>query len=271
MKATLSGVFIAVLTAMSLSHAQSADETGTFGIERGTGKVICTGDLDERQAAATDPSYARSLWWDRLTFGTDASQCAPQRLEPVVAGTWARTDQFSGTDAAGRRADFRLYVLDERYSWVLGSSSAVRDSTGSAALSDIFDRPGLVSELCAADATIAIGAASHEGPTALNHQLARNRGERIGEALRSVTGGCAGAAPGVLAVSLGEHQDRNGCTSTGACAGDTSPQRQVVLIAADQVDAGVNLLEALRNGLSGRALSGFVSLGDYDQFAPVSF
>lgn len=271
MRPTAIGAIITGLSALALAHAQSADETGTFGIERGTGRIICTGDLDDRQAAATDPSYARSLWWDRITFGTDASQCAPQRLQPVVAGTWARTEAFTGTDAAGRRAGFRLYVLDERYSWVLGSSTAVRDSVGNAALSDIFDRPGLVTELCAADATIAIGAASHEGPTALNHRLARNRGARIGEALRTVAGGCAGAAPDVFAVSLGEHQDESGCTSDGACAGDTSPQRQVVMIAAERIDAGVDLMAALRDGLGGRALSGFVSLADYDQFAEVSF
>ncbi|MCF6329546.1 MAG: hypothetical protein L3J02_07095, partial [Henriciella sp.] len=46
-------MYVRVLTAIAMlaalmgtAHAQSAGDQGSFGIERGTGNIICTGDTD---------------------------------------------------------------------------------------------------------------------------------------------------------------------------------------------------------------------------------
>lgn len=257
----LFSLILLVFTPMRM-QAQTVSDPGTFGVERGTGAVICTGDADMAggDGHSDDPSYALSAMWDQMVLGDTLGVCGNE-LRPLDNGTWGETLPFSGTDAEGRSADFRLYVLHDRYVWKLGSSREILDGDRLVQFQNVFTTPQFFSRFCAAKAVLSVGAASHEGPTQLNHQLAENRGQAVAGALQVARDGCSeGQIPILYAINLGEHRDDLGSGK------DTSPQRRVVIVAAEDLTLGVNVHEALRQGLETQDIFSGVSLNDYDLF-----
>ena len=254
-----------------LASAQSNGQSGTFGIELGTGKTICTGDGDGQGEGIEplDDSYARSAAWDRMMFG-DTNQCAPVKVEftEIDEGTWARTPVFSGTDSTGRRADMRIYVLDDRFSWVFGSSRQIEEGDRPARFSYIFARPMFLGEFCEGDAAVALGAASYEGDAELNRRLAGNRADTIGAQMTRLAGFCGEQTPpDLFKVNLGEFKAVTDCMRAGTCTGRaTSPQRRVVIVGVATAEPGVNLSEAVRNGLASPIARAVVAAGDYEVF-----
>lgn len=259
----------AVLAMVMLGTSANAQENqGTFGIELGTGKIICTGDGDGQGEGVQplDESYARSAAWDRMMFG-DTNQCAPVQVEftEIDEGTWARTQVFTGVDTQGRRADMRIYVLDDRFSWVFGSSQEIEEGDRPAQFSFIFGRPMFPGEFCEGDAAVALGAASFEGDAELNRILAGRRADTIGAQMTRLAGFCGEQTPPALyKVNLGEFTAVTDCMRAGTCTGRaTSPQRRVVIIGVAAADEGVNLSEAVRNGLGTPVASEVVAVSDY--------
>ncbi len=260
LKTALLGVCLALGLSMPVL-AQSAGDQGSFGLERGTGAVICTGDADMDGGVNTDdPSYALSALWDRMVLGDTLGVCGNE-LRPLDDGVWGETAPFSGADAAGRSADFRLYVLHDRYVWKIGSSREILDSGRLVNFREIFMTPEFFNRFCAAKAVLSVGAASHEGPTRLNHQLAANRGEAVAGALQDARADCAeGQIPILYALNIGEFRDDVGPGR------DTSPQRRVIIVAAENLTLGINLSQALRQGIETQNIFSGVSIDDYDLF-----
>lgn len=242
--------------------AQSDDGVGSFGIEWGTGQVICTGDSDDADASS-DPSYARAAAWDRRVLGAVGKGCG--QLTPLDGGTWGASEPFKGRDSQGLSADFRLYVLHDRYAWQLGSATRIEDDGAPANLAAVLETPEFRSRFCAAKAAFSVGAASHEGPTEPNHRLAEARAEAVITRLRDVRAGCpAGSIPILYAINLGEHQNR--CVDADRCADSSAAQRRVIMVAAEDLALGVNLEEALRQGIETQDVFRDVSVDDYDLF-----
>ncbi|MEO0785557.1 MAG: hypothetical protein AAFY10_07635 [Pseudomonadota bacterium] len=262
-------ILTAVLSGGRFASAQ--DTPATFGIEWGTGNVICTDDGDEREAATDDPSYARAAAWDSRVLGNASKACA-RDLTPIDGGTWGQSKPFRGADSEGRSAEFRLYVLSDQYAWKLGSSSEILDEGQPADLAALLSTPQFQERFCSANAAFSVGAASHEGPTAPNHRLARARGEAIIARLQDNRAACPpGQIPILFAITLGEHQNRSGCTTRGDCAGDSAPQRRVVMVAAEDITLGVNLEEALKAGIERQNVFRGFSVDDYDLFEVESY
>ncbi|MEO0466812.1 MAG: hypothetical protein AAF216_09735 [Pseudomonadota bacterium] len=255
-----------VSSCFAMASAQSVEQ-GSFGIELGTGKIICTGDADS-DLSQLDDSYARSLEWDRRVLGLD-NMCDVQELTPIDGGTWGASAPFAGQDSQGLSADFRLYVLSEDYSWVFGSSRSIEESGAPAAMSDVVTTPQFTERFCGAKAAFSVGAASHEGATAINHRLSQNRATAIGAALNGSRADCTGATlPILYTLSLGEHQNREG---SAADPNRTTAQRRVIIVAAEDIMLGVNLREALRQGIETQNVFKAVSVDDYDLFEILDF
>lgn len=253
-------------------NAQSASQTGTFGTEIGTGRVICTGDNDGRGEGheALDESYRRSAAWDARVFGTMDSVCKPDApvFETVDSGVWERTASFTGQDSQGRTADLRLYVLDAQFTWAFGSSREIMQGTDPARFLYIFGRPMFLSEFCAGDAAVAIGAASFEGERELNARLARARAGTVGNEMQRLTQNCGQDTPPTLHyLNLGEFTAETACMRAGTCSGnDTAPQRRVVIIGIDDAEPGINLAEAVRDGLTSSTAMSVLSAADYERY-----
>lgn len=251
------------------AHAQESAPQ-TYGLEWGTGNVICTDDSDDREADTADPSYARAAAWDEKYLTSLSQTC--EGLTPLDGGTWGATAPFTGADRDGRSAEFRLYVLSDQYAWKLGSASEILDSGEPADLATVLSTPQFQSKFCSANAAFSIGAASHEGPTAPNHRLASARSEAITSRLQTNRSGCPpGQIPILFAITLGEHQNRSGCTTNGKCSSGSAPQRRVVMVAAEDITLGVNLEQALRAGIVRQNVFRGFSVDDYDLFDVVSY
>jgi len=251
-----------------LAQAQSGDAQGTFGIERGTGAIICTGDDDGQGEGITvlDESYARSAAWDRMMFGQD-NLCAQTEavFTEIDEGTWARTPVFTGLDTEGRRADMRIYVLDDRFSWVFGSARDIEEDGRPARFQFIFGRPMFLGEFCEGDGAVALGAASFEGDAELNRQLASRRADTIGEQMVRLAGFCADqGAPELYKANLGEFTAVTDCMRDGTCTGRAaSPQRRSVIIGVSRADPGINMTEAIRAGMRTPTAISVLSVDDY--------
>ncbi|MEM1105095.1 MAG: hypothetical protein AAGH87_01800 [Pseudomonadota bacterium] len=259
-----------ILGAAFLAPA-NAEPPRSFGTAWGSGAVICTDDGDESAEAEADASYARAAAWDARVLGDLEAVCGPE-LTPLDGGTWGESAPFSGADADGRSAEFRLYVLSDEYAWRLGSSTDVLDGGQVVELSSVLATPQFQSRFCAAKAAFSVGAASHEGPTAGNHRLARARAATVIERLQANRGACPpGQVPIFFAVTLGEHQNEMACPAGAPCSDDTSPQRRVVLVAAETATLGVDLQQALRAAIIRQDVFRGFSIDDYDLFEVVAY
>lgn len=261
---------IGAMLVLAHGHADAQRPPATYGLEWGSGDVICTDDGDETTEEVSDPSYARAAAWDKRYLG--GSNVCGDGLTPLDGGTWGQSRPFRGADAGGRSAEFRLYVLSDQYAWRLGSSSEIFDNGQPADLAVVLSTPQFQSKFCSANAAFSVGAASHEGPTGPNHRLARARAETIITGLKSNRAACPpGQIPILFGITLGEHQNRSGCTTQGKCSGNSAPQRRVVMVAAEEMTLGVNLEQALRAGIEEQDVFRGFSVDDYDLFDVVSY
>lgn len=254
---------LACLALVPGALAQSAGPEATYGIEWGTGNMICTDDEDDHHLP-DDPSYARAAAWDRLVLGESA--CS-RSLTPLDGGTWGESAPFKGHDSVGRAAEFRLYVLHDRYNWRTGSARDVEDDGEPAELEPIMTTPEFFQRFCAGKAVFSLGAASHEGPTSINHVLSARRGERVSGQLANVRANCpAGPVPILYGINLGEARAPEDCETATVCQAERAAQRRVMIVAAIELAIDVNLREALEQALERQQVFRDFDLDDYDLF-----
>jgi hypothetical protein len=256
---------VSAMAGVVLSGAVSAQtsEDG-FGVSWGGQSAICHNDGDETKAR--DESYARSVIWDKMVLGeayrgcdaTPAPMVIDAELRAIDGGTWGLSAPFTGTDAQGREATFRLYVLNSRYSWVFDSANAIEDEGRRAALGEILNTPEFRQRFCEAKAAFSVGAASFEGATDRNHRLAGARAETVTQNLYGTRETCQeGRIPLLFNLNVGENQES---------VPQSSIQRRVVIVVAEKIAIDVNLEEALRNALDRQSVFREVSLAEYDLF-----
>lgn len=246
---SISGLFIA------------AAQTPTFGIERGSGKIICTDDSDYA-ADPDDPSYARAQAWDKQIFGDQEIPCyAP--LTDLDAGVWKQSEPFAGTDKEGNKADFRIYVLHDTYSWALGSTVKIEHNGVEADPQTIFRAPNFKERFCSSNTAFAFGASSHEGPSGPNERTALARSKTVSNALTSVRVNCSeGRVPIVFGINLGEHRRDPTCL-TKECS---AAQRRVIIISADDITTGADLPSALAKGIKEQRVFKGLNVENYSLF-----
>lgn len=199
--------------------------------------------------------------------------------EAVEAGTlsrfndelWLESRSFIGTDKDGRTANLRIYILSQDYAWAFGEGSQVEDAGRSVGLPSLFNGADFRDRFCNSDHLMAIGTSSFEGPQALNHRLARTRGQALVAALSGLKPSCATGGPTLLAASLGEHAETSPCPGRVRCPEATQSQRRILLVGVRDSEQGINYDEALWSGMRrfDAGEDGFFRdfrLADYDQF-----
>ena len=250
------------LICMPQAYAQSP----TFGTELGTGRIICTDDADYK-ANSDDPSYAISAAWDARVFGDAGIPCFSP-LTDLDAGVWKQSEPFSGADAEGRKADFRIYVLHNTYSWQLGSTWKIEQDGVEADPASIFQAPNFMKRFCEANAAFAFGTSSHEGPRGINESTAAKRAATVSKTLTSLREACEeGRIPIVFGINLGEHENDPTC-STKACS---AAQRRVIIISADEITTGVDMAAALTAGIEDQNVFEGLDVEKYSLFIVRSY
>ncbi len=234
-----------------------ATAQGSYGIEYGTGRVICTDDADS-QLDQTGDDYAASRAWDAYVLGED-DPCANE-LTDLDKGVWKQSRPFAGADEAGRSAKFRIYVLHDAYNWVSGSATEIEKDGQPVSPASIFSAPNFNARFCSANAAFGMGTSSSDGATAANNATAKKRTETVSTALTFVRDACEeGRVPIVFGVNLGEHAERVACDDGSDCTPPLADQRRLIIIATDDLAVDTNLAQALSSGL--REQDVFKSLG----------
>ncbi len=232
--------------------AQDGKPTGTFGNVHTSGKTKCVKE-------ATDQGYNYSMVWDQIVFG-DGGPCKPT-LKLYDGGTWGSTTVFKGADSEGRTGDFRIYILSDDYAWKLGSSTEIEEDGAASNFLDLISQPEFFARLCGSDSAMGIGTASFEGNQASNRALAAKRADTIARFVEAGTRHCSTeTVPTPYKVNLGEHK------ATSAGEADTAWQRRVIIVAAENQSLGLNIREALWQGLTEGELFDDFSVENYDTF-----
>ncbi len=220
---------------------------GSYGIEYGTGLVICTDDDDSREDQ-TGADYVASRAWDERVLGVNNS-CADE-LTDLDKGVWKQTRPFAGADDDGRRAEFRIYVLHDTYNWVGGSATGLEKDGVPVSPASIFAAPNFNDRFCTAHAAFGMGTSSSDGSRAANNAISGQRMETVASALTMVRDACEeGRIPIVFGVNLGEHAERVACDDGGDCTPPLADQRRLMIIATEDLILDINLAQALSSGL----------------------
>ncbi len=148
---------------------------------------------------------------------------------------------FRGCDSNGRCAEFRIVAPGYTYRWTFDSVSM---DPVQGVEPDLL--PVTENELRSARAVIAAGLASREGGDAINRQLSACRSKRLAALLDGVQSRIGTRVPSYR-VSLGRYEDA--APSSGVSGGDTSIERLVVMAFVLDFDRGLNINEALKDGL----------------------
>lgn len=262
-------IILASLTAFAAIGtltASSQSEGPTFGVELGTGRIICTDDGDYTPSNH-DPSYARAQAWDKHVFGNQEIPCYSP-LTDLDVGIWKQSEPFAGTDDDGNKADFRIYVLHDTYSWSLGSAFKIELNGIEADPQTIFEAPNFSERFCSSNSAFAFGASSHEGPRVPNERMALARAKTVSGALTGVRANCSnGRVPIVFGVNLGEHKRDPSCLSK-ACSAN---QRRVIIISADEITTGADLPAALAKGIEEQRVFKGLDVENYSLFEIESY
>ncbi|MEO1067294.1 MAG: hypothetical protein AAFS13_03170 [Pseudomonadota bacterium] len=246
----------------------SASAQSSFGIEYGTGRIICTGDADDTAGSVGD-DYAASAAWDRRVFG--ANLPCGEELTDLDPGVWKQTRPFDGADQAGRSASFRIYVLHDTYSWTSGSAEFIELKGEPVSPATIFAAPNFNARFCSAHASFGMGASSSDGNTVANRQLASARTATITDALKTARATCPeGRIPILFGVNLGEHAERVACADGGDCTPPPADQRRVMIIATEDLALNVDLPQALAAALRDQDVFADFDVGNYQMFDVVS-
>ena len=196
----------------------------------------------------------------------------PEPPAPLFSDVrWRETARFTGTDAAGRRAEFTAYVLVGDETWTYSRADSIFAAGLSEPVETAFSNLDLGAGICDRTGVIAVGAASVEGTSVQNTFLSFTRGHALRAAIGANLPCEAGTLPtGVL--DLGYSRADVSCPSGKAiCPELTAPQRPIAMILADGEDPETDIGQGLQSGIAAHEAAGAdvlpgVKVSDYSAF-----
>jgi hypothetical protein len=203
-----------------------------------------------------------------------AAEAAPEPEPPAPLFSdvrWRETARFTGTDAAGRSADFTAYVLVGDETWSFARADAIFAAGLSEPVETAFDKLELGAGICDLTRVIAVGAASVEGTSERNTFLSHTRGHAMRAAIGTNLPCEAGALP-TSVLDLGYSRTKVSCPENEAvCPELSAPQRPIAMILADADDPETDIAAALQSGIAAHEATGAdvlpgVKVSDYSAF-----
>jgi len=202
----------------------------------------------------------------------ETAQAEPESPAPLFSDVrWRETARFTGTDAAGRRAEFTAYVLVGDETWTYSRADSIFAAGLSEPVETAFSNLDLGAGICDLTGVIAVGAASVEGTSVQNTFLSYTRGHALRAAIGANLPCEAGTLPtGVL--DLGYSRADVSCPAGKAiCPELTAPQRPIAMILANGEDPETDIGQALQSGIAAHEAAGAdvlpgVKVSDYSAF-----
>lgn len=196
----------------------------------------------------------------------------PQPPPPLFSdASWRETARFTGTDPAGRSAEFTAYVLVSEKTWTFARADEVFAAGLSQPVDIAFDKLNLGPGICTLSRVIAVGAASVEGTSELNTLLSHARGHALRASIAENLPCEAGILP-VSVLDLGYSRAQVTCPAgEPVCPDLTAPQRPIAMIFLRADDPETDIREALRTGIEAHEAAGArvlpdVIVSDYSAF-----
>lgn len=188
-------------------------------------------------AGETTPQRNRWVWLLLLLLllglgGYFAATMRSGPPSPAEAGGFEIT--FTGVDVAGRSAVFKVVAPGQAHAWAFGDDDLIPLPEGAATL-----QTALAADLANSEGVIAVGLASREGTDRLNRQLASCRSLALAGRIADIQ---ADAGVEAYRLVLGRYEDDE-------LAENTDLERLIVLGFILESDDGVNIDQALRQGL----------------------
>lgn len=195
----------------------------------------------------------------------DAVESRRLATERPVLVESERTTQTStvftieGWDKAGKRGLFDVVVANKEFLWVKGSAEELEKGGRVIKTVEIADElfdAEVQGALAGARELIAVGTASQEGSA----EEEKARAERRARTTADLAASRVAPDTPISVLNLGQYREPcMSCETSG-----TSWQRPFIVIAAKELDEGVNLGEALADALTGK--SKLPSPGSYSAF-----
>lgn len=184
---------------------------------------------------------------------------------------WRETARFTGTDAAGRSAEFTAYVLVGDETWTYARADAVFAAGLSQPVETAFEKLNLGAGICELTNVIAIGAASVEGTSEQNTFLSHTRGHALRAAIASNLPCEVGVLP-TSVLDLGYSRADVVCPAGKTICPDISaPQRPIAMVLVKADDPETDIGQALQSGIAAQEDAGAsvlpgVKVSDYSAF-----
>lgn len=184
---------------------------------------------------------------------------------------WRETARFTGTDAAGRSAEFTAYVLVGDETWTYARADAVFAAGLSQPVETAFEKLNLGAGICELTNIIAIGAASVEGTSEQNTFLSHTRGHALRAAIASNLPCEVGVLP-TSVLDLGYSRVDVVCPAGKTICPDISaPQRPIAMVLVKADDPETDIGQALQSGIAAQEDAGAsvlpgVKVSDYSAF-----
>lgn len=184
---------------------------------------------------------------------------------------WRETARFTGTDAAGRSAEFTAYVLVGDETWTYARADAVFAAGLSQPVETAFDKLNLGAGICELTNVIAIGAASVEGTSEQNTLLSYSRGHALRAAIAANLPCEADRLP-TSVLDLGYSRADVVCPAGKTICPDVSaPQRPIAMVLVRADDPETDIGQALQSGIAAQEAAGAsvlpgVNVSDYSAF-----
>lgn len=156
-----------------------------------------------------------------------------------------RSATLKGCDSAGRCIDFYIYAPGFNYAWVYDRAEIAALKPGS----EPFERK-ISDDLANAEAVVVAGLASQEGGEDFNRWLSACRARTFEGVVLDAQNSAGGSAT-LYRASLGRYQGEPIVASVGVPEGSaTQLQRLLVLAFVTNSEAGVDMAEALKDGIA---------------------
>ena len=185
---------------------------------------------------------------------------------------WRETARFTGTDAAGRSAEFTAYVLVGDETWTYARADAIFAAGLSEPVETAFSKLDLGAGICSLTRVIAVGAASVEGTSEQNTVLSFARGHALQAAIAANLPCETGALP-TSVLDLGySRQDVTCPADKTVCPDVSAPQRPIAMVLVQASDPETDIGEALQTGIAAHEATGAsvlpgVKVSDYSAFS----
>ena len=184
-----------------------------------------------------NPSWLKVAWKIWLAMFFIVLNITLYKL--ITPSDWNTVKVVQGKDQKNASATFKVMMLNDKFTWELGSSESVSLNGEEVDIKDFLRAPEILNEFYASTEIICVGNSSHEGSPQLEEARAQKRGFRFAKWINEILN--PGKKQSILVLNLGHNNIKSS---------NSSSQRRLTVILVIRKDQEVTLKDALKDAIS---------------------